>query len=119
MCVLVQNSRELRGYGSGERRIALQGDKQSAVFDHQITTWGARIFTLNILYMAMQFWLLWFLLQMIDGLDGLTVEKQVHQDFYNGETSVADHSRKYDFKSSFLESSTKRDFHLQLFPFLF
>ena len=22
---------------------------------------------------------------MIDGLDGLTVEKQVHQDFYNGE----------------------------------
>jgi hypothetical protein len=23
MCVVVQNSRELRGYGSGERRIAL------------------------------------------------------------------------------------------------
>jgi hypothetical protein len=23
---------------------------------------------------------------MIDGLDGLNVEKQVHQDFYNGET---------------------------------
>jgi hypothetical protein len=25
MCVVVQNSRELRGYGSGERRIALHG----------------------------------------------------------------------------------------------
>jgi hypothetical protein len=50
---------------------------------------------------------------MIDGLDGLNVEKQVHQDFYNGETLFLQYSNTERFicqKNSFPLSGFVDDF---------